>query len=170
MKQEKITVRKFEPQEWPSYRDIRLKALQTDPQVFSSTYEKECVHPDEKWKQDLMNPNRGAFGVYYSDNLIGMTGVAVDKSDPSSETGVLWGSWLEKEWRGKGISEKMYEARIEWAKKHPSIKRLIVSHREHNIASKKANQKQGFAFTHSESETWHDGKTEKMPIYELRLR
>jgi hypothetical protein len=48
--------------------------------------------------------------------------------------------------------------------------RILVSHRESNQASFRANQKHGFKFTHKENKTWPDGKTEPDVFYELALR
>ncbi len=169
MSADQMIVRLFSSDEWQMYKAVRLKALHSDPHVFSSSYEAESAHPDQRWKDGVTSPDVGIFGVFHQDALIGMTGVAVKRDDPARSTAMLWGSWLEKEWRGKGISKKMYEARLAWARQHPSIKRVVVSHRESNVASKKANQKYGFLLTHSEDRVWADGTTEPEPCYELRI-
>ena len=62
----------------------------------------------------------------------------------------------------------LYEPRIAWAKEK-GYKKLIISHRKSNSASKAANQKFGFVYTHSESKTWPDGITEDNVYYELPL-
>ena len=63
----------------------------------------------------------------------------------------------------------MYKARINWAKEHPTIERIIVSHRASNVASKYANQKHGFVFTRTHEKVWSDGKTEDEVCYELKV-
>jgi RimJ/RimL family protein N-acetyltransferase len=63
----------------------------------------------------------------------------------------------------------MYKARIKWAKAHPTVERLIVTHRASNLASKFANQKHGFVFTHTHQKIWHDGVLEDEVYYELYL-
>ena len=85
-------------------------------------------------------------------------------------TAVLWGSWLAPDYRRKGISDLMYKTRIDWAKQNKTLRRIEVSHRESNLASKSANQKHGFKLIKEESKEWHDGISEKDVIYELTLK
>jgi hypothetical protein len=56
----------------------------------------------------------------------------VMKSDASMKTAILWGSWLEPQARGQGLSTCMYEKRIEWAKKHPTVEPVVVLNRRHD--------------------------------------
>lgn len=163
-----IEVRQFTPDEWRAYKAVRLKALQSDPSVFGSSYAREADEPDEKWVNTLTSPDVAVFGVFRFGDVIGMTGIVLDKEDRS--TAKLWGSWLEPKWRGKGLSERMYKARLNWAQNNPLVKRITVSHRQSNTASKGANQKHGFKQTHISERTWPDGVTEADIHYELVLK
>jgi RimJ/RimL family protein N-acetyltransferase len=166
----KYSVRKLEEKDWCAYSEIRLRALQTDPKVFGSNYERESKFTEAEWRSGLINPDSAVFAVFEDDRPVGMTGVAIDRDDPSRKTALLWGSWLEPDARGKGISTLLYEARIEWARQQPSVERIVVSHRESNVASKFANQKLGFVSTHETEKVWNDGLTEKEFHYELILK
>lgn len=170
MEIEGIEVRPFRPEEWQLYRTVRLKALENDPLVFGSSFEKEREYADDKWQQDLVNPDLAVFGVFLNGDVIGMTGVAVDREDAAKEKAKLWGSWLEREWRSKGLSRKMYAARLDWAKAHPTVRRVIVSHRKSNAVSKRANQRHGFRFTHAEERVWHGGQKETEFFYALDVK
>lgn len=46
---------------------------------------------------------------------------------------------------------------------------IIVSHRAGNDASKAANQRFGFSFTHLETTVWPDGKLDNEVFYKLDL-
>jgi RimJ/RimL family protein N-acetyltransferase len=80
-----------------------------------------------------------------------------------------WRKRLEPDYRGRGLSKLMYEKRIEWARAHATVRRIVVSHRASNEASKHANQKHGFIFMRSHEKTWVDGVTEDEVYYELLL-
>jgi len=166
----KYSIRKLEAKDWRVFSEIRLRALQTDPTVFGSNYELESKFEAAEWKTKLSNPDSAVFAVFDGERPIGMTGVGVDRNDPSRRTALLWGSWLEPDARGKGISTLLYEARIEWARQQPGVERIIVSHRDSNLASKFANQKFGFVSTHETEKVWNDGITEKEFHYELILK
>jgi RimJ/RimL family protein N-acetyltransferase len=166
-----IVIRRAGESDWQELRSVRLKALLTDPSVFCSNHQTESAMSETEWKEWLRGEDKAVFLLYEKDILIGMTGIAVMKSDPSMKTAILWGSWLEPQARGKGLSKCMYEKRIEWAKKHPSVERIVVSHRASNLSSKRANQKYGFQFTHViEDETWPDGTREDNVFYSLSVK
>jgi hypothetical protein len=52
-----LIVRRFTPDEWWLYRDLRLRALQDAPDAFGSTYAHECQRADSDWRTRL---ERGA--------------------------------------------------------------------------------------------------------------
>lgn len=166
----RIHVRLFTPDEWPLYKAIRLEALQSDPHVFGSSHAKESADPDSRWQDGLRDPQTVAiFGVFDGDALIGMTGIKLLRDDPAGLTAKLWGSWIKPAARSRGVSIPMYRARLDWAAAHPTVKRVIVSHRQSNAASMRANQKHGFQKTHSEDHVWPDGVSAPHVFYELLL-
>lgn len=162
-----VTVRPFRPDEWPLLKAVRLKALQQDPGVFGSHYAREAAFADVEWQARLQNPRAASFGVFDDGKVVGMTGVYISPEDPATAGFVA--DWLEKDWRGKGISALMYEARISWAQAQPGIRRMTIAFRESNLRASKAGQKYGFVFTHAEDHAWPDGQTEPKHYYELRL-
>jgi RimJ/RimL family protein N-acetyltransferase len=162
-----IDIRLFQPDEWALYKDVRLRALLTDPRSFGSSYEKNAALPDTEWRQRLEQANYAIFAVRDGDIVIGMTGAG--RPDETPDIVRLWGSWLEPAYRGRGISQQMYQVRIDWARAQDGVRRVIVSHRAHNVASKAANQKHGFIYTHSDRLTWHDGTEEDDVFYALDL-
>ena len=164
-----VEIRRFQPDEWRLYKAIRLKALHSDPNVFGSNHAKEAAYTDDKWQSAIVDDKMGIFGLFHYEDVIGMTGIALARDDASGTTAKLWGSWLEKSWRKQGLSKKMYEARLDWAKPHPAVRRIVVSHRQSNAASKKANQKHGFKFDRLEYHTWNDGVEEPEVFYVLNL-
>ncbi len=165
-----ISIRQLNEDNWGELSQVRLKALQTDPLVFGSTFERESEFTEVDWRERLQAKDSAVFMIYENKTPIGMTGVSVFRDDPTNKTAILWGSWLEPDFRGKGLSNLMYQARINWAKNHPGIERIIVSHRASNLASKYANQKHGFVFTRTHQKVWADGTTEDEVCYELHIK
>ncbi len=163
-------IRQLTEDDWRQFSGIRLKALETDPQVFGSNYELESKFTEEDWRSRLRSDDSAIYMIYAGETPFGMTGVSVFRDDPTGRTAIFWGSWLEPEFRRRGLSDLMYRTRLDWAKNHPGIERLIVSHRASNVASKYANQKHGFVFTRAHEKTWSDGLTEDEVYYELNLK
>jgi RimJ/RimL family protein N-acetyltransferase len=164
-----ISIKKLDETDWRAFSEVRLRALQTDPQVFGSNYELESKFAEADWRQRLQSTDSAIFMLFWQAAPIGMTGVSVSRDDASGKTGIFWGSWLAPEFRGRGLSALMYETRIAWARAHQSIERILVSHRASNTASKFANQKHGFVFTGTHEKVWTDGAAEDEVCYELIL-
>ena len=166
-----IHIRRLSADDWLAFSQIRLTALKTDPRVFGSNYERESQFFEEDWRNSLNKNDSAIFMIFEDETPIGMTSVSIDREDPTGKTALLWGSWLAPEYRGKGLSDLMYQARIDWAKDHPNVEKIIVSHRASNLASKYANQKHGFVkFTHKNKKIWTDGATEDEIFYELKIK
>ena len=165
-----ISIRRLTEDDWRLFSEIRLKALQSDPSAFGSNYAFESKFTEDDWRRRLQNADSAIYVIFADETPIGITGVGVDRADSTRRTAIFWGSWLESEFRRRGISDLMYKTRIEWAKDHPDIERIIVAHRASNAASKYANQQHGFVFTHSHEITWSDGVTEDEVWYELKLK
>ena len=165
-----ISIRQLTENDWRQLSQGRLKALQADPKVFGSTYELESKFTEDDWRSRLQSDDSAIFMLFADDAPIGMTGVSVFRDDPTGKTAIFWGSWLEPDFRGRGLSDLMYKNRIDWATNHPGIERIIVSHRASNLASKYANQKHGFAFTRNHEKVWADGLTENEVCYELYVK
>ena len=140
-----INIRRLSADDWLAFSQIRLTALKTDPRVFGSNYERESQFSEEDWRNSLNKNDSAIFMIFDDETPIGMTSISIDREDPTGKTALLWGSWLAPEYRGKGLSDLMYRARINWAKDQPNVEKIIVSHRASNLASKYANQKHGFS-------------------------
>lgn len=165
-----VTIRQSTLEDWPVIKDVRLRALQTDPGVFGSNYAREAAWNDGDWRDWAAHPDIGVFILREGGAPIGMTAISIDKYDPSKRHAILWGSWLDPTYRGRGLSHMMYEARLDWAQAHPTCDQIVVSHRASNVKSKRANQKHGFIYTHTEDQTWPDGVTEDRVFYTLAVK
>ncbi|MBC7798339.1 MAG: GNAT family N-acetyltransferase [Pyrinomonadaceae bacterium] len=164
-----ITIRRLTEDDWLEFSQVRLKALLTNPEVFGSNYERESQMPEAEWRSRLQEKVNGIFLIYENETPIGITCVSIDRDDATRKTALLWGSWLAPRVRGKGLSELMYQTRINWAREQPTVEKIIVSHRASNLASKRANQKHGFVATHKNEKVWTDGATENEIFYELKI-
>ena len=165
-----ITIRRLTEDDWLAFSQVRLTALQTDPKVFGSNYERESQMTEAEWRSRLQAKDNAIFLIYENETPIGMTCVSIDRDDATKKTALFWGSWLAPHVRGKSLSELMYQTRINWAKEQPTVEGIIVSHRASNLSSKYANQKHGFETTRKNEKVWTDGATEVEIFYELKIK
>lgn len=161
---------KLNADDWKDYKALRLESLTKHAGFFGGFLEKEQQYTDQYWKDFLSESTRAVFGLRIEHELVGITGVGDSYADSTGKTALLFGSYIREEYRGARLSRELYHARIEWAKAQGRYERILVSHREDNEASRRANQAFGFQYIGTVESTFGDGKIAKNLQYELRLQ
>lgn len=112
-------------EKWSEYRDLRLRALQEDPEAFSSAYANELQHPEEFWKTRLANAERGQQSwllfARQDNRLVGMIGAFTEED--STETATIVSVFVPREERGKGISARLMEEMLRVLSAVPHLKK-----------------------------------------------
>lgn len=161
-----FSIRAFNAGDLEQYKAMRLEALQLESGVFGSTYAREAAFPPDEWLARLNSNYSVNIGLYHEDQLIGITGVVVDREDATR--GIMVQSYIRKAYRGRGLSRLFYEARLDWAR-HRGLKSLRIGHKDSNLVSKAANQRYRFQYVYRETNTWPDGSVEDVLYYDLAL-
>lgn len=162
-----ISLRQLSAADWELYRNIRLEALRNHPAYFLPSRD-ETVFSKSDWRGRLHNPNAATFGLVAAKELIGISTIVRENSDPAAERALLVGTYIKKEFRRRGLSEPLFQARMEWAKQK-GIKTLVLEHRADNLPIHNAHQKFGFSLASSRDQLWPDGTTSPCLVYELNL-
>ena len=162
-----IVIRPLSPTEWAAFRDLRLEALKVAPGAFASSYQAEVTHTREEWQRTISGPGHQVFGLFDRGHLIGITAAFTWREDPSGETAILAMSFILPEYRGRGLSHLLYEARLEWIRAQGLSKRVIVSHRASNEVSRRLAERHGFVAIGRASRIWPDGSADDEIFYEL---
>jgi RimJ/RimL family protein N-acetyltransferase len=164
-----IFVRAFDPSEWEIFRSLRLQALTDEPGVFAASYDSAAALSPVEWQDTVQGPDHQVFGLFDEAHLIGITAAFTWRDDPSGETALLAMSFIIPEYRGRGLSQLLYEARLNWVRAHSHFRRVVIYHRESNERSRRANQRFGFSVLQRASRKWPDGATEDEVLYELKI-
>jgi RimJ/RimL family protein N-acetyltransferase len=164
-----ITTRALTAEDWEMFRKIRLRALHEHPGVYLGTYKHAAARTEREWMEMLDRNGKCIFGLFDHSKIIGLGAVFTSRDDVSGQSGVLAMDYIDPAYRGRHLSKLLYQARIDWAKLHPPFKRLVISHREGNEASRRANQSFGFRYIGKEEVDWPDGRKALHYLYELDL-
>lgn len=114
-----ISVRPAEPNEWRTYRDVRLRALLDAPNAFGSTYEAEAGRTDELWAARIaVATASGQDCVLFARNRENVCGLVWCKlSADESMVANVFQMWVDPAARGVGAGRALLEEAIDWAKR-----------------------------------------------------
>ncbi|GAB5387365.1 MAG: GNAT family N-acetyltransferase [Alphaproteobacteria bacterium] len=164
-----LTIRPLTEDDWQILRETRLAALRETPGNYCADLSQTEAKPEQEWRDQLNNPNACAFGLFDGAALVGITGVFLNRDDPNNGYAYLGMSHITPSHRGKGLAAMLYQARLDWALSRPQVKRIKVSTRADNMASRKGMERAGFVEVDRAPRDWPDGITTDELIYELDL-
>jgi ribosomal protein S18 acetylase RimI-like enzyme len=111
------SIRTLHPDDWPVYRDLRLRALAEAPYAFCGTFAEESQRTDDAWAARLAAPALGAyqqgwpFAAQLDGTPVGLSWVKMEGAAAS-----LYQVWVAPEARGRGVGAALLDAAITWAR------------------------------------------------------
>ena len=103
------------PDEWQAHRDIRLRALESDPDAFGETLAHALTDDDEAWQRRVVRPDGMAFVAVAEDGrFVGMANGGPAPDHP--EFAAVYGMWVAPEARGHGVGRALLAAVEGWAR------------------------------------------------------
>jgi GNAT superfamily N-acetyltransferase len=111
-----LVVRRVLPSDVRRARELRLRALQSDPTSFGSTYAREAAFDDEVWEGRV---ERGARGddaatllAFRDDDAVGL--VSAFRDEEAANVFEVVGMWVAPEARGRGVGRRLLEEIETW--------------------------------------------------------
>lgn len=135
-----MDIRVLTVKDWEQFKQIRLKALQTDPQAFFVTYEKELETSDEEWQNKLQKPTHMYVGATEGDRIIGIAG---SFTKDTLDEWILISMYVDSEFRGKGIGEQLIDTVLNMVREKKG-KRLSLLVNENMTSAVRLYEKIGF--------------------------
>ncbi|WP_322030102.1 GNAT family N-acetyltransferase [Paraburkholderia sp. J76] len=108
-----ITIRPLNEHDAEAFHAMRLYATQNYPAGVVPTYEEESKRtPEESRGVVRATDDRIVFGAFAGDKLVGITGLMRDPRRKLAHKGLVWGVFVDPEWRGAGIARQLMDAAI----------------------------------------------------------
>ena len=117
-------IRRVEDEDWERLRDVRLRALATDPGAFLDTVEQARSFPESRWRERATPSDVQATFVEERDGAFEAMAATFVADDP--ETAYLVGMWVAPELRGSGVARELVERVLAWAREH-GRRRVLLS-------------------------------------------
>jgi RimJ/RimL family protein N-acetyltransferase len=110
-------IRRIWPTDAEGLREIRLRALLSDPGAFDSNYERESQLPTEEWVRRATEASTGdkqcLFVVDTPEGFVAMAGAYTPGDRPSVRR--LYGMWVAPAVRSSGLGQQLIEAITTWS-------------------------------------------------------
>ncbi len=107
-----IQIRRTTAADGEALRDIRLAALQNEPDAYGSTYNEAISFTDSQWSE--MAAERVYFLAFDGPRPIGMASGGLFPPYPHAHW--LYGMFVQPEFRGTGVATQLVDAVVTWAK------------------------------------------------------
>jgi ribosomal protein S18 acetylase RimI-like enzyme len=140
-----VDIREVRPTEWHSLKDLRLRALETDPDAFGSTLAEERVKPDTAWQE--WAAEGWGLGAQTSliavdgDRWLGMGVCVVREAQPRTAT--VYAMWVDPAARRQGLGQELLQALTDWASSK-RVDELLLTVTEGNTAARNLYEGAGF--------------------------
>jgi GNAT superfamily N-acetyltransferase len=121
MDKAKVMIVALQPEDWRELRAIRLEALRSAPEAFSSTYEETRLQPDEFWQRRLANDRAVHLIAREHERPIGMVGGYLGDDDGDQSVAVVFGMYVTQQRRGQQIGRLLLRALIGRLAAQPDI-------------------------------------------------
>ena len=167
----KITT--LSPSRWQEYKNLRLESLKEEPQAFGTSYEDALKDPDEKWIERIERALKEETDILYfaedKGQVAGLMGAFFKKNEETRESGMVYGAYVRKNYRGRGIGRLLLAKVLERLAIVDGVHkaRLMVSVTEK--PAKRLYEHMGFEVIDTTDWVLGDGNSHKLLVMEKLL-
>lgn len=141
-------IRLLEEADAEEYRRIRLNALETEPDAYGSTYERESEFALETFAERI-KPTAGKFALGAaadegSRKLIGIASFVRETGMKSAHKGNVYGVYVAPEARGKGAGKALMLDLVQRARSLEGMEQINLAVVSDNVPAKRLYESLGF--------------------------
>ena len=145
---------------WPAYREIRLRMLTETPDAYASSYAFEARFPEERWRERADNPLN--FLAYAPDGRLAGTATGLPAADRTVDVVAMY---VEPGYRGQGCAHQLLDA-VAQAARDRGARRLVLHVTAGNEAASRSFTRYGFVPT---GRSWPMQRDAELTEVELAL-
>jgi len=136
-----IRIAQIYADDWEDFKRIRLEAFATDPLAFSPKQVREAAnYSEETWKEYMTKREAVVLTAKENNKIVGLIGSYKE----SDEIAVIWGTYVNPSYRGRGIGKKLLQKIINSIEKDNSTKKIKLWVEENHHVAKSLYEQFGF--------------------------
>jgi GNAT superfamily N-acetyltransferase len=138
-----ITVRRLVPDDWRTWRAVRLEALADAPHAYGSSLAREEALGEADWRR-FLEPSNGVMVVAgLGERVVGAIG---GYTPAGADAVLLIAMWVRPGLRGRGIGDVLVGDVLTWAREN-GWSRVELRVADGNSAARRLFERHGFAST-----------------------
>lgn len=140
-----MSVKKLTKYDAEDYRQIRLEALDKNPDSFGTTYQEEVIKTIEQFRARIpVDNNNFILGCFEDKNLIGIVAFQQESRIKLRHKAYISSMYVQQEYRGKGVGKLLLNELIEKAKIMKDVEILLIDIVKSNFLAKPLYLSLGF--------------------------
>lgn len=151
-----IIIHNARPEDAEAILALRLEALTNHPEAFAADAAMTQARGAQAWQDLITRDEQDESGVVViagvGEKLVGMAGIGRGHWPKTRHSAVVWGVYVNPQWRGLHIAEAMLDECVNWARQH-EVNVLKLGVITTNQAAIRCYQRAGFTVYGTEPET-----------------
>ncbi|MCA1053796.1 GNAT family N-acetyltransferase [Rossellomorea aquimaris] len=130
-----------------AYLQLRLEALQTNPEAFGSSYEEtiSMQNPVEHTASRLDQRENYTYGAFEDERLVGMLVLVPQTVEKMKHKASIFGMYVTPDYRGNGIARTLMEKAVQKARELEGIEQINLTVVTSNDSAKGLYSSLGFS-------------------------
>ena len=132
------------PGQWKEYRDMRLRALKTDPIAFGASYEQGVKKSRKDWKIELADSNRKTYVVRVNGIPVALAAVRFEKAGNVEHLATIYSVFTDPEFRNLGVGSKLLQKILDDLHTNTKTVKVRLSVNLNQVDAKRMYERAGF--------------------------